>query len=507
LRSFANQPDIMQIAGQAAQMRRYSLADKMQQAQYDEYLKKKKEEDAMRAAAAGAIVPGSTGQVSSPGVSLSGYAAPVNVSDGSNGPQQSVSLPTSGVQLPGMNDSLSTAPSFDRNKYLSNVAGNPAIAGQFPQIQAQMAQQDQQMNEILQKVKMGQIQLDNAKADNLIKHADIVARLSAPLAYMEENGGTPQQLAGEYARVLGIAQQQGMDVSGLPPQYVPGLGKRYQVQALGVKDAVETNLKAQQQGEVVRHNKATETQSSATLSETKRHNQASEESANAAPVGLTDAAISQAANLYSQTALLPAMGMGKGAAGLKTQVMNRAASLNPATDLASNKAVYGANTASLKQVVGMKNAVEAYENTAGKNLDLFIEQAKNVPDTGIPILNAPARALAEKMGNDKVSAYNAARQVALTEISRVVNNPNLTGQLSDSARTEVSSFNPQSATLAQTLHIAKVLRADMKNRHDSLLEQEKAIRSQIGSGTGNSGSPSPESSHPFFGSLGGTVVK
>jgi hypothetical protein len=195
-------------------------------------------------------------------------------------------------------------------------------------------------------------------------------------------------------------------------------------------------------------------------------------------INLTPEATAMAANLYAQTGQLPA-GFSR-APQVTSQVINKAATANP--DIASNKAAYKANTSALNKVVGMRNAVEAYEKTASKNLDLFIEQAKNVPDTGIPILNAPTRALAEQMGSEKVSAYNTARQVALTEIARVVNNPNLTGVLSDSARKEIESFNPNSATLGQTLRIAQVLRQDMKNRHDSLVEQEKSIRNDLNGG-------------------------
>jgi hypothetical protein len=62
-------------------MRRYRLADKMQQAQYDEYMKRKQEEDAMRAAAAGAVTPASTQQVNIPGVSLGQYGSTGNQTD------------------------------------------------------------------------------------------------------------------------------------------------------------------------------------------------------------------------------------------------------------------------------------------------------------------------------------------------------------------------------------------------------------------------------------------
>ena len=72
--------------------------------------------------------------------------------------------------------------------------------------------------------------------------------------------------------------------------------------------------------------------------------------------------------------------------------------------------------------------------------------------------------------------------MATNEIAKVTSNPNLTGQLSDSARREVEAFMPQNATLGQVYAVAKILRQDMQNRHDSLDDQIGAIQSRIGGG-------------------------
>jgi len=217
--------------------------------------------------------------------------------------------------------------------------------------------------------------------------------------------------------------------------------------------------------------------------------------------GLTPAAIDQAATFYATTGKMPPLGMGQAAVGLRQQIMNRAGELFPGVDLATNQAGFTASSQSLTQVVKMKNAVEAYSNTAGKNLDLFLEQASKVPDTGVPWANLALRTLSEgAVGNANISAYKAARQVALTEIARVVANPNLVGVLSDNARKEISEFNPTSATFNQTKRVAAILKQDMANRHSALVEQEKAIRQGIGiqgGGSGASGGAAPE----------GTIIK
>ena len=85
-------------------------------------------------------------------------------------------------------------------------------------------------------------------------------------------------------------------------------------------------------------------------------------------------------------------------------------------------------------------------------------------------------------GSADLAAFNTARQVAINEIAKVTSSPGLSGTLSDSARHEVEAFIPENATLAQVLAVAKTLRADMKNRHESLDEQIRAIQKRIGGG-------------------------
>jgi hypothetical protein len=211
-----------------------------------------------------------------------------------------------------------------------------------------------------------------------------------------------------------------------------------------------------------------------------------EKAADAAGAHLTPAAMEQAAQLYEKTGTLPPLGMGKQGAGVRTQIMNRGADIAPGADIGSNKASYGADKSSLGKLQVSRDTVGAFENTAGKNLDLFIDSAKKLVDTGSPLLNQPLRALSGRvLGSDEQAAANAARQVATTEIAKITNNPSLSGQLSDSARHEIQSFNPESATLGQTLAVAKILKQDMANRRTSLDDAITEVKGRIGGGPGH----------------------
>lgn len=228
---------------------------------------------------------------------------------------------------------------------------------------------------------------------------------------------------------------------------------------------------------------------------------------------LTPAGMDIAALNYRKTGTMPPLGMGD--RSTRQQIINRAAQLTPndiaqieagGGDLAGNKAGYKADSSSLVKLQQQADAVNAFENTARKNIDLFLDTAKKVTDTGIPLLNTPARWIAGAGGGADIARYNAARQVAISEIAKIVQNPNLTGQLSDSARHEIEVFNPKNATLRQTVAVMDLLKQDMANRKNSIDAQLKETRGRIG----GTGAQKSDEAKPVTGRVGPytyTVVK
>jgi hypothetical protein len=227
----------------------------------------------------------------------------------------------------------------------------------------------------------------------------------------------------------------------------------------------------------------------------KRYQQADDKTA-ADVTALTPQALDMAALSYRKTGTMPTLGMGD-----KTNrqaIMNRAATLTPeditrieagGVDLAASRATYGADTASLKKLQGQRDAIGAFENTASKNIDLFLNTAGKVVDTGSPLANALVRGVSGKvLGSPDQAAYDAARQVAINEVAKITSNPNLSGTLSDSARKEVEAFNPSNATLKQAVAVMRTLKQDMANRRTSLDDAIAQIQGRI---KGNSSSTPP----------------
>lgn len=203
--------------------------------------------------------------------------------------------------------------------------------------------------------------------------------------------------------------------------------------------------------------------------------------------GMSPEAFDQAAEKYYQTGAMPQMGRGAAGMALQRAVMNRTAELHAGASLAEGSAAYAANKASLTKLQSNLDAVSAFEKTANKNLDLFTSLAQKAINTGVPLLNAPLRTGAKLLaGSENQLALDAARQVAVNEIAKVTSSPGLTGQLSDTARKEIEAFIPANATYGQALAVAKVLKQDMANRHQSYQEQISDIQKRFG-GKGGGG--------------------
>ena len=193
--------------------------------------------------------------------------------------------------------------------------------------------------------------------------------------------------------------------------------------------------------------------------------------------GYTVAGLRKAAEAYHESGALPALG---NRAAAKQAIQNAEALLYPTGDIAMTGAGFKANQGALNAITKQYTAVKAYEQTGLNNLKMFTDLAAKIPDTGVPWLNTPVRYLSANMvGSANMAAVNAARQVALTEISKVVNNPNLSGALSDSARSEVLGLIPENATFGQIKRVADVLRRDMANRPAAMQKQISDLKYEM----------------------------
>jgi hypothetical protein len=213
--------------------------------------------------------------------------------------------------------------------------------------------------------------------------------------------------------------------------------------------------------------------------------------------GLTQQAKDMLAQQGLTSGQLPRL-PGRAGAAMSMDVANRMAQMGGENtpDLAGNKAGYGADTNSLKKLQGQADAIDAFEKTALQNLDQFLNTAHSVVDTGSPLFNAPARRFMQSVAGDpKMAQFNAARQVAVQEISKVLGG-SLGGVVSDSARHEASGLLTPDASLAQIEAAAQILKQDMHNRKTAMQEQITAVRSRAGGHGGGTPPTAPPPAGP-----------
>lgn len=172
---------------------------------------------------------------------------------------------------------------------------------------------------------------------------------------------------------------------------------------------------------------------------------------------------------------------GPQAYALSQRILHRMIELDPTGNMAEHAASNKADSGSLRKLQVQADSIDSFEGTALKNLDNFLSVAKSISDTGIPLANKPIRAIADSLGGSPQQAqFNAARQVAIQEIGKVLGGAVAGGVVSDSQRHEVEGLMRGDATLEQLQAVAQTLRQDMANRKAAVQGQLSTIRGRIG---------------------------
>jgi len=188
-----------------------------------------------------------------------------------------------------------------------------------------------------------------------------------------------------------------------------------------------------------------------------------------------------------QTGTMPALGMG--AATTRIQLMENAAAQAKAQGLDPSQVVsgwagYAADKASLAKLQTTADAINAFEGTAKKNLDMFLGQAQKVIDAGTLPTNYVFRGAEKQIGDPNMAGFETARTVAYTEIAKVLNNPTISAVLTDSARQEANNMLNGNYTLAGIMNVANILKQDMANRMTETNRAIGNIESRISGGSG-----------------------
>lgn len=192
-------------------------------------------------------------------------------------------------------------------------------------------------------------------------------------------------------------------------------------------------------------------------------------------------ALDMAANNYRQTGQMPA-GFTR-SPQTTTAIIARAAQLDQSAGgagIAANKAVLGSYTDALKKLQTNFSQVQAFEQTAEKNMDLLQQTAKKIPDLGTRFANVPARMISGNMiGTDNMAAFKTALNTAQTEAAKVLNSSNASGVLSDSARHELQDVIDGNVPFSALVASLNTLKQDMANRTQAYQQQIGDLQTRI----------------------------
>jgi hypothetical protein len=218
-------------------------------------------------------------------------------------------------------------------------------------------------------------------------------------------------------------------------------------------------------------------------------------------VRMTPNGLYQAAQTYIATGQFPPTGRGNdpAAQAVRAAVSSKVGAIAAASgmDEPALRAFYKANAGSLTQQQKAYDAVSGFMAAADKNAALLKESLKKLPDTGSPLFNQSLRAFEEKVkGNPAMAEVATYLRSVKNEYARIVSQPNLAGQLTDSARHEADALLKDSATVQQMLASLEALSNEGNNRLVSISDQIQRIQQRLNGGAKDDG-PTPPKANPF----------
>lgn len=188
--------------------------------------------------------------------------------------------------------------------------------------------------------------------------------------------------------------------------------------------------------------------------------------------------VKSAARLYEATGGLT-MGsafQGRGMEQARALVLKEHAAMFPDSNLGGNAAGYKADTGSLKDLTASMNRLEAFHGQLKKNIDVMRTYFNQIPDAGSKPMNAVLRELESQLGSPAMAGFHLAQNAVTAEAGRIMNNPDLRGQLTDTARQEMAAVHSGNYTLPQLEEVIKVIEKDASNRLTTLKAQIDKVK-------------------------------
>lgn len=177
--------------------------------------------------------------------------------------------------------------------------------------------------------------------------------------------------------------------------------------------------------------------------------------------------------------------VGRGVQGAKDlrAILNKMAENekgSPGAGVASTRAEFAGDAASLKKMIGNYDAITAFEENAMQQGKILKTIASKVDTTGVPVVERWIRAGRKNVdGDPEVSAFNAQMGLYRPEVAKILTNPNLTGVLTDKSQQEVKDFLGNEASAKQVVRVVDLLENDFGIRKKSIEGQMDTIKKRM----------------------------
>lgn len=202
------------------------------------------------------------------------------------------------------------------------------------------------------------------------------------------------------------------------------------------------------------------------------------------PAELTPEAIDNAAAFFILNGRMP-IGLSRIGPATLGEIQNRAAEMTKASGMTPQE--FAAAGPITKQKLGallalekQRNAIQPYKEMLNMNIDVLRQLSDKLERTDSPAANKPILWMQQNMAGDAdVAEYLFQVQTVNTEIARVLNNPNLTGQLTDTARQEIREIGSPNMNAQQINRVMARAQADANNRSATLDKQVQKLQAEI----------------------------
>jgi hypothetical protein len=158
--------------------------------------------------------------------------------------------------------------------------------------------------------------------------------------------------------------------------------------------------------------------------------------------------------------------------------MNRASERKDAgVSLPLQQAEFKSNSMALTAVTKDISAIRPYKEMLDTNAEVLKDLAGKVIKTDVALANKPINWIGQNVtGSEDVAEFMAQMQIVQTEAARVLNNPRLVGQLTDSARHEMQNVIKGELSLGQTERVINRIQQDGKNRVDAMNREQERLK-------------------------------